>query len=99
MYQELTWSNANAIPAIGSTVTATINDLGDCRVTGYFAQDQYVGLLVEVLDPPQWFTRKNGNDKTGHLFGAEVRLREPAPADPNRDDKGTWIGPVSGWGP
>ena len=71
-YSELQWSGTNPPPAIGMTIKAEINGIGLCKVTGYFADGGYLGVLAKPLNPPAWYVKQNGKDAIGHFFGAEI---------------------------
>ena len=68
------WSNKAAPPAIGTTVQAITNRIGPCKVVGYATMDGWLGVMVEVLDPPAWWLKQNGTDTSGVLFGAEISI-------------------------
>ena len=63
-----------SLPAVGSTVTAIINNIGPCEVLGYFTQQGYLGLVVLPKDPPDWYVDNNGRGCPCHLFGCEYSL-------------------------
>lgn len=67
----LTWKG-DFTPQIGEEIRANLNNLGTGRVTGYFAEEGFLGVTVELDAPPAWFTRQNGGSKTAHLFGLEI---------------------------
>ena len=69
---QIIWSGG-AVPTIGEIVECNMNRLGAARVLGYASCDGYLGVLVEFIDPPEWFIRQNGDDRTGVIFGAEIR--------------------------
>ncbi|PZR93537.1 MAG: hypothetical protein DI537_10500 [Stutzerimonas stutzeri] len=70
----LKWSNSAPPPAIGDEVVVTINNCGPATVTGYFTQGGFLGLLVELHNPPEWHVKQNKGSRRGHIFGAEFRL-------------------------
>lgn len=70
---ELKWSGKEAPPAIGDRVYVTVNNCGPAKVLGYFTVDGYLGLLVKLEEPPEWFLKQNGGNIDGHVFGAEYR--------------------------
>jgi len=69
----LKWSNKNPVPAIGDVVEVSINKLGAAVVKGYFEESGWLGLIVDLVDAPDWHKRQNGNDPRGHVFGAELK--------------------------
>ena len=66
------WSCVNPPPAIGQCVNVMMNGIGPARVTGYFVEGDWLGLLVLPLDPPEFLIRQLGYNKVGHCFGAEI---------------------------
>ena len=65
------WSG-KAIPKIGDTITAKINNIGKCYVLGYLLQDEWISIIVKPLNPPEWFINQNGKSALATLFGAEI---------------------------
>lgn len=65
------WFNSAPPPPIGARVLATFNRLGAGSVVGYFVEDNFLGLLVRLEDPPAWHVEQNGRDRKAHLFGPE----------------------------
>lgn len=65
------WFNSAPPPPIGACVLATFNRLGAGSVVGYFVEDDFLGLLVRLEDPPAWHVKQNGRDRKAHLFGTE----------------------------
>lgn len=63
-------------PAIGAEVYVTMNKLGPATVRGYFVVDNWLGVLVEFKDPPQWWIDQNPTEPLGHIFGPEFRIVE-----------------------
>ena len=74
------WSNEKAIPAIGALVKIRMNGLGFGIVRGYFLQEGYTGVCVELETPPEWYRKqvaqqlanRVGLAKHCHAFGAEI---------------------------
>jgi hypothetical protein len=68
------WSNDLPPPAIGTKVHVTMNRLGTGVVRGYFVECGWLGLLVEFLNPPEWYVKQNSHSNPlGHVFGAEFQ--------------------------
>ena len=65
------WSG-KAIPEIGDTISAKINNLGKCYVLGYLLQNEWISIIVNPLNPPEWFINQNGKSALVTLFGAEI---------------------------
>jgi hypothetical protein len=75
----LIWSGKKAPPAIGDEVTLYVNGCGKGRVTGYLATGGYLGVWLELLDPPAWYLKQNGGNVPACAFGIELEPREPKP--------------------
>lgn len=71
------WAGDVPPPAIGTQIIVTINNCGPAIVTGYFIEDNWLGLLCRLLDAPAWHKRQNKGDPLGHAFGPEFKLPEP----------------------
>jgi hypothetical protein len=73
------WSGKEAPPAIGAEVKVTMNGLGPGVVKGYFAEESWLGVLVELKSPPDWWLKQNaaalakGEKRLAHIFGMEVK--------------------------
>jgi len=71
----IVWSATKSIPAVGSHVLVRMNGLGAGLVTGYHVcgtndTHGFLGLLVKLLTPPEWYVKQTGNaDCT--VFGTE----------------------------
>lgn len=79
----LKWSGEDAPPAIGTKIRITINGIGPAIVRGYFSECDWLGLLVDVLSPPDWWVRQNVKPgkpyPRSHVFGVEFKpLKEEA---------------------
>jgi hypothetical protein len=71
------WSPKDKVsppPAIGTRITVTMNSIGPGTVRGYFVEDNWLGLLVELHDPPIWWRKQNPDWPLGHIFGPEFKL-------------------------
>jgi hypothetical protein len=67
------WMGYDDPPAIGVTVTAKVNSLGDGVVTGYFVEHDYLGVIVRLgEDRPDWHIEQRKGDPMVHLFGPEI---------------------------
>ena len=69
------WSNT-FIPKVGGFVMARINNIGKCRVLGFFERDGRVGVIAKPIKPPKWFVFQNGAHALCCLFGAEIAKPE-----------------------
>jgi len=65
------WSNT-FMPKIGELVMAKVNDIGKCRVLGYFKEDGRIGVVAKPVHPPKWYVRQKGAWAMSRLFGAEI---------------------------
>ena len=65
------WSG-KAIPKIGDTITAKINNIGKCYVLGYLLQDEWISVIAKPFNPPEWFIKQNGKSALVTFFGAEI---------------------------
>ena len=78
------WSAGFDPPAIGDTVRVRTNSLGRATVTGYFVQGDWLGVIVRLDAPADWYVKQNGGNVPGHSFGAEIELE----ADDGEHDDG-----------
>ena len=86
----LSWSNPLPVPAVGAQVTVLINNLGPATVRGYLQQDGFLGLWVQVHNPPAWMVQHTRGDAHGAAFGREVELSTTA-QEPDDEDDGPHI--------
>jgi hypothetical protein len=92
--QRLKWSAPFPLPALGTRVYITMNNIGWASIEGFFAEDGYVGVMTRAEDPPQWLREQRLRDQAnprhadkpdwwkqgiGCEFGAEIALEKPAP--------------------
>ena len=71
------WSGKQSVPALGETVQVSMNGIGPAIVLGYFAEDDWLGLFVHPINPPEWYCRQNGDAAACHVFGAELATPQP----------------------
>lgn len=68
------WSARQPVPAIGDRVTS---HCGVGLVSSYFFADGgpsfYLGVVVTLTEPADWWTKQNGAEREARLFGAEIR--------------------------
>src|SRR5262245_10629979 len=81
------WSGNTVMPPkIGEIVHVYMNNFGDVKVTGYFVEYGWLGILGEVLTPPDWWVEqkkhrpdsrwsKGKYKKIGHFFGVDLEKR------------------------
>tara|TARA_R110000824_G_scaffold55138_4_gene152020 strand:+ start:1446 stop:1787 length:342 start_codon:yes stop_codon:yes gene_type:complete len=70
-FEKLAWISTKAIPRIGEEVCVKINGIGRSIVQKYFVEHGFIGLLVQPLNPPDWYIKQNGADEPCHVFPAE----------------------------
>jgi hypothetical protein len=69
------WSGNNQPPAIGENVQFYVNGIGSGTVLRYFAEYGWLGVLVRLDNPPDWYRKQNG-DKPAHCFGVDTNPRK-----------------------
>lgn len=62
------------LPSVGEKVKVTMNGLGEGYVGSYFIRDGWLGLEINLLDPPEWYVSQNKGNVPAPVFGAEVAL-------------------------
>lgn len=67
------WSGEFNPPAIGETIKISFNRLSTAKVVGYFIEEDYLGLLVVLDNPPNFVVKNNNGDakEPVHVFGIE----------------------------
>ena len=79
-FEQLQLVSNKPLPSVGSEVTVKINGIGVSKVLKYFVEHGFIGLVVQPVDPPEWY-RKQNESKTDsalydwepcHVFPAEV---------------------------
>ncbi|GAB3840767.1 hypothetical protein [Hymenobacter jeollabukensis] len=88
----LSWSNPLPVPAVGAQVTVLINNLGPATVRGYLQQDGFLGVWVQVHNPPAWMVQQTRGDAHGAAFGREIEL-STTPPETDEEDDGPYIAP------
>ena len=56
-------------------ITVTMNQLGRGTVVGYEVVSGYLGVHVNLLNPPEWYVKqnkRNNRPNIGLVFGAEI---------------------------
>jgi hypothetical protein len=43
-------------------------------VTGYFVMQDWLGVIVKLAAPADWYVKQNGGNVPGHSFGPEIEL-------------------------
>lgn len=75
---KILWGGKQEPPAIGSKVCVTMNSLGPGTVRGYFVEYDWLGLLVELHNPPKWWIEQNPARPLAHIFGIEFQPAQAA---------------------
>jgi hypothetical protein len=70
------WSGKKEPPKIGETIRIRFNQLGTATVTGYFIENEWLGVLCTLHHPPAWHEKQNKGDRIAHIFGAEISGQE-----------------------
>ena len=77
-FSELQWVANKPLPAVGSEVEVKINGIGRSKVLKYFVEHGFIGLVVQPINPPDWYKNQNKLDSAGlydwdacHVFPAE----------------------------
>lgn len=72
---EIKWSAAFDVPAIGDDIVIRMNGIGRARVVGYATQGGYLAVMSVPYHPPPWWVAQNGPAVPGNAalaFGAEI---------------------------
>ena len=68
------WGGKLAPPPVGTEIVVTMwTTPGVGKVTGYFTEGGWLGLLVRMYTAPDWHRKKN-RDGMAYIFGPEFRL-------------------------
>jgi hypothetical protein len=69
------WSGDNPPPAIGENLKFYVNGIGRGTVLRYFAEYGWLGMIVQLDSPPDWYRKQHG-DKPAHCFGIDTKPRK-----------------------
>lgn len=69
--QNLKWSGKTAPPAVGQIIKVG-NGIGEATVLGYFSEEEWLGVKVQPVAPPEWYIKQNGGNVPCTVFGAEL---------------------------
>lgn len=64
----------NPIPAVGTMLMVKMNGIGKATVLKYFVEHGYIGMIVQPVEPPEWYVKQNGADEPCHVFPAECGM-------------------------
>ena len=70
-FEQLQLVSNKPLPSVGSEVNVAINSIGRSKVLKYFVEHGFIGLVVQPINPPDWYLKQNGDDPC-HVFPAEV---------------------------
>lgn len=81
---EARWSGVCQPPEIGQRVLVTLNGLGHGKVVGYFTAHGWLGVKVQLEDPPDWWLKQTFRRALAHgtagvparVFGAEITFQQ-----------------------
>ena len=68
----INWSGEAPVPQIGEHVKTYINGMGAGTVVGYFVEHGYLGVTIELDNPPKWFLAQSTTGAIGHFFGIDL---------------------------
>ena len=79
-FEQLQWVANKPLPSVGSEVTIKINGIGRSKVLKYFVEHGFIGLVVQPINPPEWYRKQNASATDSalydwgecHVFPAEV---------------------------
>ena len=61
--QPVKWSGAKPLPEIGTEVLVTMNSLGRATVTSYFIEHGFIGIHVQLHNPPAWWDEQRKRER------------------------------------
>ena len=69
------WSGKTQPPELGASVHVTMNNLGPGTIKGYFIEEGWLGVLIELRNPPDWWKKQNAKEpqRQAYIFGTELR--------------------------
>jgi hypothetical protein len=70
------WGGKEPPPPIGTKIQTIINRCGPALVTGYWVEENWLGLMVQLLEPPEWFLKQNKGNPEAVIFGPEYKAFE-----------------------
>jgi len=70
-FNELQWVANKPLPAVGSEVTVKINGIGRSKVLRYYVEHGFIGLLVQPVNPPDWYRMQNESKTDSALYDWE----------------------------
>ena len=62
-------------PLIGTRVNVTCNSMGLGTVSSYFFEHGYLGVKVDLDNPPDWHKKQNPGKPYALVFGSEIQAK------------------------
>jgi len=72
------WSGDGDPPKIGAKVNVSVNGIGEGKVTSYFVEYGWLGVMVRPKKAPDWYIKQNGRYALAHIFGNELKAEAEA---------------------
>ena len=60
-FEQLQWVANKTLPPVDSEVTVKVNGIGVSKVLKYFVEHGFIGLVVQPIDPPEWYRKQNAS--------------------------------------
>ena len=94
-FEQLQLVSNKPLPSVGSEVTVKINGIGVSKVLKYFVEHGFIGLVVQPVNPPDWYRMQNESKTDSalydwepcHVFPAEVAELQVRKDDGKPDDE------------
>jgi len=67
-FSELQWVANKPLPPVDSEVTVKINGIGTSKVLKYFVEHGFIGLVVQPINPPDWYKNQNKSTLDSALY-------------------------------
>jgi hypothetical protein len=77
-FNELQWVANKPLPAVGSEVTVKINGIGRSKVLRYYVEHGFIGLVVQPVNPPDWYRMQNESKTDSALYDWDACYVFPA---------------------
>ena len=93
-FEQLQLVSNKPLPSVGSEVNVAINGIGRSKVLKYFVEHGFIGLVVQPINPPDWYKNQNKSTLDSalydwdacHVFPAEVTELQVRDADGKVDE-------------
>jgi hypothetical protein len=67
-FSQLQWVANKPLPAVDSEVTVKVNGIGRSKVVKYYVEHGFVGLVVQPINPPDWYKTQNPSTTDSALY-------------------------------